>query len=337
MSEQAGQHAMSRGLRLTRSAGGLALAVAMVAVVAGAGWGVLRMLRGGDTYTLVATFDDVGDLVAGHSVQVADVRVGSITGIELTDDFRARLTMEVDSAVRLPAGKTSALLRTTSLLGEKFVELRPPEGDRSGPFLADGDTVDKTGEAPELEFIAEQAVNVLGAVSSNDIASLIETGAVGFGERGPEINALLGDLATFTGALASRTGDITRIIDRLGEAGETLADGSDELDALLLNLADTTDLLVENKERTLTALDELSRLARIQNTEVFEPYLADVQRQLVQVDAILEVVAGSSAELGSLVDWLDQFTVKIPSAVPGDYVQNFSWFIGDPNDPNYSG
>jgi phospholipid/cholesterol/gamma-HCH transport system substrate-binding protein len=336
MIEQPGRHARSRRLRVSRTASSIALAVAMVTVVAGAGWGLMVWIRGGETYTLVATFDDVGDLVAGHSVQVADVRVGSITGIELTDDFRARLTMEVDSDVRLPAGKTTALLRTTSLLGEKFVELRPPEGRREGPLLADGDTVEETGEAPELEFIAEQAVNVLGAVTSNDIATLIETGAVGFGDRGAEISALLGDLATFTGALASRTGAITRIIDRLGEAGATLADGTDELDALLLNLADTTNLLVENKQRTLTALDELSRLARIQNTEVFAPYLADVQRQLTQVDAILDVVAGSSAEVEGVVDWLDQFTIRIPPAVPGEYVQNFSWFVF-PNDPNYEG
>ena len=33
---------------------------------------------------------------AVHAVQVADVRVGRITGIELTDDYRAEVTMEID-------------------------------------------------------------------------------------------------------------------------------------------------------------------------------------------------------------------------------------------------
>ena len=33
--------------------------------------------------TLNATFDDVQSLVAGHSVQISDVRVGTVTGIRL--------------------------------------------------------------------------------------------------------------------------------------------------------------------------------------------------------------------------------------------------------------
>ena len=70
---------------------------------------------------------------------------------------------------------------------------------------------------------------------------------------------------------------------------------------------------------------------------MFEPYLADVQRQLVQVDAILAVVVDATAEVESLVDWLDQFVTKVPTAIPGNFVQNFSWFIGNPEDPDYSG
>ena len=80
---------------------------------------------------VTATFDDVGDLVAGHSVQVADVRVGSVVGIELTDDYRAHVTMSLRDGLEVPAD-SEAILRTTSLLGEKFIELRAPEGDAPG-------------------------------------------------------------------------------------------------------------------------------------------------------------------------------------------------------------
>src|SRR5215831_18804926 len=73
--------------------------------------------------TLTATFKDVGDLVENHAVQVADVRVGSVTKIELTSDFKAKVTMSLDR-VNLP-GDAVAELRQTSLLGEKFIQLRP--------------------------------------------------------------------------------------------------------------------------------------------------------------------------------------------------------------------
>lgn len=286
---------------------------------------------GGENITVRATFDDVGDLVLGHAVQIADVRVGTINGIELTDDFKAEVTMSIDGTLRIPADST-ALLRTTSLLGEKFIELRSDDEDSEGPFLEDGDVLDRTGEAPELEFVTEEAVNVLGGVVSTDMATLIETGAVGFGERGPEIHALIGDLATITGTLAERTTTITSIIDSLGGAATTLAAGTADLDALLLNLVDTTAVLVDNRDRALIALEELSRLARIQSEVVFDPYMADVQRQLQQVDAIVREVVGATAEVENLLTWLERFTVAVPKGIPGDYAQVYGWFVPESQD-----
>ena len=73
-------------------------------------------------------FEDSSDLVVNHSVQVADVRVGSISGIELTEDFHALVTMDLRDGLELPADSV-AVLRQTSLLGEKFVEIRPRTED----------------------------------------------------------------------------------------------------------------------------------------------------------------------------------------------------------------
>ena len=281
---------------------------------------------GNGTMTLTAVFDDVGDLVDGHSVQVADVRVGEITKISLTDDFRAEVTMEVEADRDIPKD-SQALLRTTSLLGEKFIELRPNGEPTEGPFLADGDELTDAGEAPELEFVAEQAVRVLGGVVSTDLATLIETGAVGFGGRGDELNALIVDVSTISATLAERTGTITRIIDRLGSTASTLDDGRDELSELLVNLADTTQVLADNRDRAVVAIDELTRLARIQNEEVFRPHLADLDRQLDQVDAVLAEVAGASAQVTALLDWLAQFSGRVPRAIPNEFAQVYGWFV----------
>jgi phospholipid/cholesterol/gamma-HCH transport system substrate-binding protein len=61
--------------------------------------GALLAGCGGGGMKLVATFDDVGDLQPRHSVQMADVRVGQISSIKLTDDYKARVTMSVKSSV----------------------------------------------------------------------------------------------------------------------------------------------------------------------------------------------------------------------------------------------
>jgi phospholipid/cholesterol/gamma-HCH transport system substrate-binding protein len=288
----------------------------------------LSACGGGGTYTLYAEFDDVGDLFDGHAVQIADVRVGEITGIELTDGYRARVRMVVDDDVQVPV-QSQAYLRTTSLLGEKFIELRPIDTDAptTGPFLEDGDELTRTAEAPELELIADQAVRLLGGVVSTDLATLIETGAEGFGGRDGELRSLIEDVATISRTLAERSGSITRIIDHLGGAASTLAAGSDDLDALLVDLSEATRVLREDRDRIVTALRELSRLARVQNEAVFDRYLDDLSRQLTQLDAVLATAASASGEVAVLVDWLERFARAVPAGIPGDFAQVYSWFV----------
>ncbi len=286
---------------------------------------------------LTARFEDVGDLVNGHSVQVADVRVGSITGIELTDDFQAKVTMRIKDGLDLPTDSI-AVLRTTSLLGEKFIELRPPrEGEerRTDPdcdaeALVDGCRVASTQQAPELEFVAEQAVQVLSGVVTNDLSTLIETGAIGFGDRAAELGSLIDNLAVVSSTLADQTGNIVSIIDGLDQATATLADGAASVDELLVNLARTTEVLADNRDLTLQALEDLTRLARAQNEIVFQPFRDDMERQIAQLDAILATVAGQREEVGVLVDWLEQFVVKSPLGIPEDFAQVYGWFVVAP-------
>ena len=66
--------------------------------------------------------------------------------------------------------------------------------------------------------MTEQAVQILGAVVSTDVATLVETGAVGFGGRAAELTSLVEDLSTVSGTLADQTDELVRIIDALDGA-----------------------------------------------------------------------------------------------------------------------
>ena len=271
---------------------------------------------------ITATFEDVGDLVTGHSVQVADVRIGSISEIELTEDYEARVTMSIKDDVFVPK-ESRALLRTTSLLGEKFIELRPINTDdpMAGTDLEDGDVIEETTQAPELEFVAEQAVELLGAVVTTDVATLIETGSVGFGGRGEELQSLVEDFTAVSATLADQTDEIVRIIDALDGATATLAAGSADIDELLVNLARTTEVLAENRDEAIEAIRQLTRLAQVQNDNIFEPYLSVVDTQIKQLDAILGEVDRNQQQVADLLFWVSQFSVKIPEAIPEDFAQ----------------
>ncbi len=299
---------------------------------------------------LVAEFDDVNDLVINHAVQVADVRVGSVAGIDLTEDLRrARVTMHLRDGLELPADSV-AVLRQTSLLGEKFIEIRPrtedddcdepPSGSGS---LEEGDVVACTFQAPELESVTEQAVEILAAVATNDLRTMIETGAVGFGGRAVELRSIIEDLSTVSSTLADQTTNIVSIIDGLDAAAGTLAAGSPDLDALLVNLADATTVLATNRDQAVATLQSLTRLARTQNELIFEPHLEATSRQIQELDAILVELSVGRAEVGSLLDWLINFINVVPLAIPcetigqeatdaqpqcagADFAQVYAWF-----------
>ena len=85
----------SRGARTRRpvtprliAIGALAVVVLIVAYLLFAG-------GGGDSYQLV--FAEADQLVLGDQVQVGGVPVGTITNIVLTSDFKARVTIHVNS------------------------------------------------------------------------------------------------------------------------------------------------------------------------------------------------------------------------------------------------
>ena len=82
---------------------------------------------GDHPYAVTIEFADVVDLVPQSLVKVDDVPVGAVSAIAVDPvTWNARVTVDVNGDVTLPANAT-ARVRTTSLLGEKFVELSAPQ------------------------------------------------------------------------------------------------------------------------------------------------------------------------------------------------------------------
>lgn len=69
---------------------------------------------------LRATFDDIGGLSVRAPVRIAGVKVGQVSRIELDDDLRAEVFMEIDANVEISTDSAAAI-RTSGLLGDQFV------------------------------------------------------------------------------------------------------------------------------------------------------------------------------------------------------------------------
>ena len=134
---------------------GLAALVMLAVQVSNAGAG------GGDTFRITAHFTNVGGLSEKAPVMIGGVRVGRVAEISMDrESYRAVVGMDIDTRYdNLPAD-TSAAILTAGLLGAQFVGLQPG-GDEF--ILEEGDTIDNTQSAIQLEKIVERFVTSPGA------------------------------------------------------------------------------------------------------------------------------------------------------------------------------
>ncbi|MBE9516325.1 MAG: outer membrane lipid asymmetry maintenance protein MlaD [Proteobacteria bacterium] len=79
----------------------------------------------GDSYSVFAKFENIGQLKAKAPVTMAGVRVGRVIGIRVDDNFNAVVTMSIGSHYNTIPADTGASILTAGLLGEQYIALEP--------------------------------------------------------------------------------------------------------------------------------------------------------------------------------------------------------------------
>src|ERR1700719_3715586 len=131
-------------------------AIVWFAMQAGAGVAI-----GGSTYEVNARFTNVGGLRPGNQVFIAGVPVGRVEKIDLNSQYAAIVRMNVREDVHLPSD-TIASVKTSGLIGDKFIALAPGADSRN---LPPGGTITDTESAVDLESIISRFA--FGNVSSS--------------------------------------------------------------------------------------------------------------------------------------------------------------------------
>ena len=212
-----------------------------------------------EPFTIQAKFADVADLVERNAVQVADVRVGTVTDIQLTDDYEAMVTLKIDEGVVLPS-RVSAQLRKTNVLGERFVELIPDPD--SGGRLAAGTVITDTKLVADLEDVVRVGSDLLAVVATDKIAGAIEAGAEGLGGRGETFDSVLDDLTEIVGSYDRNSDDIVRLINGLDGFLADVGPEANMHGEAFTELARATAVLEAEDDRLIDALEDLADLAR---------------------------------------------------------------------------
>ncbi len=116
-------------------------------------------ILGSNTYTVEALFSSVQGLRNGANVEISGVQVGRVSAIELdTETYTAKISMKINNTVAL-SEDTMAAIKTSGLIGDKFVELTPGGSDE---LLAEGAYI--TDTEPPVDLIALISKYVFGSL-----------------------------------------------------------------------------------------------------------------------------------------------------------------------------
>ncbi|GAA0966514.1 MCE family protein [Actinocorallia libanotica] len=286
-----------------------------LAVVAGASGACAPSTLGAPTgeLTLVARFSDSQNLVAGHSVQMSDIRIGSVTGVRLVG-YESEVTISVEDEYRIPAG-TSAEVAQTSLLGENFVKLTLPEGGAltRGPYLQDGARIEHTSVAPQFERVADSAGEILKAISGDDIATLVNEGATALDGQGAKLNDMVAQSGDLMALFTDQREDLGDAIDQLAKLGRMLE--KHEGTFASGDIEETIGLVEDNKEKIIDTVDRLTAAAEELNDRVFVGRAEKMRTLIERLDPTLETIGSSREQMDRLVASLVDFQAVIPRVV----------------------
>ncbi len=113
----------------------------------------LGSFSGGETYSLVAKFDNIGGLKVRSPVRSAGVTVGRVVAIGLDPKtFQGVVRLDMQKSVLFPADSSARIL-TSGLLGDQYVGLEAGGSDKN---FAAGDIIGSTQSAIVLESLISQ-------------------------------------------------------------------------------------------------------------------------------------------------------------------------------------
>lgn len=122
----------------------------------------VKNLKSQSTYTLYATFDNVGSLKIRSPIKIGGVVIGRVTSIDLDEKtYTPVVTMAIDSQYNQIPSSSSLSVRSAGLLGEQFLALNMGVHDPDlfqTYYLADQNRIEDTKSAIVLEDIIGQIV-----------------------------------------------------------------------------------------------------------------------------------------------------------------------------------
>ncbi|TQL66817.1 phospholipid/cholesterol/gamma-HCH transport system substrate-binding protein [Nocardioides albertanoniae] len=272
----------------------------------------LPIVGGGRTYQ--AYFAEAGGIRAGDEARVAGVKVGEVTGIELSKDkvlvsFRAK-----DVSL---GGQTTASIKVKTLLGRKFLALDPGGSGR----LSDPIPLSRTTTPYDVNAAFSDLSTTVDEIDMDQVEESMDALSTTFKDTPEDVRGMVSGLTRLSRTVSSRDQELAELMRTTSKVTGTLADRNDEIglliedgDKLLDELAarresihqmltHTDDLakqvkglIADNQKRLRPALEKLDQVAK-----VLQRNQDHLDKALSQIGAYYRVI-GASMSNGPWID-----------------------------------
>jgi phospholipid/cholesterol/gamma-HCH transport system substrate-binding protein len=217
---------------------------------------------------------------------------------------------------------THAFVRSTSLLGEKYVDLVAPSGASSLPELKNGAVIPAvdTGKAPELEQVFSQLGAILASGGLTDLGRLTSASAMILQGQEDDLGRVLDGTAKLVASIRAQREALASALDNLNQSARTLAANKSTLDTALNVQSSALGIVASQQQQLDSLITQLDRLGK-PLADLTRAHKQDVDSQIRSLRAIVPQVYAVRATLNDAVKLLPTFAKTFARAAPGDYVQ----------------
>jgi len=319
----------------------MGLLIAMVGIV----FGRVR-IQSSNAYE--AVFTDASGLTAGSDVRGNGVAIGTVKSIELEDGHRAVVRFTVAEDVSLTEA-SEARIRYANLTGDRYLDL-VPGSDRHAPELEEGGRipVERTRPALDLDSFFQGFDPLMRALDADEVNELATNVIrVTQGQAGA-VETMLANVGSFTSRLADRDEIIGETITNLSSALTVLDGHHEDLDDLVVGLADLMDGLAKDRKAigsslasiNTAAVDTADLLARVRpgikaNIDQMGELARAINANTPEIREILDLYPSLARKLGRLGAYGSFFNfylcgVKLKLDLPGEPLDVYTpWVIDD--------
>ena len=292
----------------------------VVAAAAAMNATALPILSTGTSYS--GLFLDTGGLETGAAVEVAGVRIGTVTDIEV-EGQAVLVTFSIEGKV-LSGTDTRLAIATETVLGTKNLRLDPRGPGRLSTTEPVG--LDHTTSPYQLTDALGDLTDDAAGIDTDQLTDSLAATTEMLDRIPDDLGRAIDGVGRLSATVASRDASLRDLLASAEKVTGVLADRSAQVDTLIVDAATVLAELDRRRGAVDTLFGTVTRLAD-QLRGLVADNQAELAPTLASLDSVLTVLTDNKADISAAIENLGPYVTQLGEAVSSgpffnSYIQN---------------